>query len=475
MGGLKSLAKSVKRFVKKNSKEIATIAGLFIPGVGPVLGASIGRGIGGLAEGEDLKEAAMAGAQIYAAGSMMKGAGFGFDGTASGTAKFYNSANAGVSGTGITGFFEGVGANTAAALGANVPGAAGVAGAPGTLATIGESYEGLNLLQKAGAGLIGASGISSLTGGFGQDEDAEMPGPIDQSGYLTDNLTPAQLSDVYSTPGVGTGIAGSMASLEQSYDYDPVNSAIAELLRGQEEVELDFPEFARVGMNRGGALGMSPAIQMGTDIQQLQPIMNDMSQPPPVQMLKPFPSLSQPFQQRRGAQGDVMSALRPVGDFIKGRLNTDEVDSTLQEFAQTIESKFPDNKGGGMQGGFQNMYGGPGQGNGIGQLRQVSNTDQGMDRDNFNIQSNDVARLADGGQMPTQDLDLREHGGDIDDPEGSGDEDTVPALLADGEFVMTKQAVAGIGDGDHDKGIAQLYAMMGMNENKAQTMGIGRA
>lgn len=475
MGGLKSVAKSLKRFVKKNTKEIATIAGLFIPGVGPVLGASIGRGIGGLAEGEDLGEAAMAGAQIYAAGSMMKGAGFGFDGTASGTAKFYNSANAGVSGTGITGFFEGVGANTAAALGANVPGAGGVAGAPGTLATIGEGYEGLNILQKAGAGLIGASGVSSLTGGFGDDEAAAMPGPIDQSGYLTRGLTPAQLSDVYGTKGSGTGITGSMPSLEQSYDYDPVNSSIAELLKQQDEYELEFPEFARVGMNRGGALGMSPAIQMGTDIQQLQPIMNDMSQPPPVQMLKPFPSLSQPFQQRRGAQGDVMSALRPVGDFIKDRLNTDEVDSTLQEFAQTIESKFPDNNGGGMQGGFQNMYGGPGQSNGIGQLKQISNTDQGMDRNNFNIQSNDVARLADGGQMPTQDLDLREHGGDIDDPEGSGDEDTVPALLADGEFVMTKQAVAGIGDGDHDKGIAQLYAMMGMNENKAQTMGIGRA
>ena len=61
MGGLKSAFKSIKRFVKKNSKEIATIAGLFIPGVGgPVMGASIGRGIGGLAEGEDLKEAALA-------------------------------------------------------------------------------------------------------------------------------------------------------------------------------------------------------------------------------------------------------------------------------------------------------------------------------------------------------------------------------------------------------------------------------
>jgi hypothetical protein len=79
MGGLKSAFKSIKRFVKKNTKEIATIAGLFIPGVGPALGAGIGRGIGGLAEGEDLGEAAMAGAQIFAGGKMLGGAGFGFE------------------------------------------------------------------------------------------------------------------------------------------------------------------------------------------------------------------------------------------------------------------------------------------------------------------------------------------------------------------------------------------------------------
>ena len=78
-----------------------------------------------------------------------------------------------------------------------------------------------------------------------------------------------------------------------------------------------------------------------------------------------------------------------------------------------------------------------------------------------------------GGEPP--EMDLTETGGETSDPEGSGDEDTIPALLADGEFVMTKQAVKGIGNGDHDAGIAQLYAMMDMNENKAQNMGLGRA
>ena len=72
-------------------------------------------------------------------------------------------------------------------------------------------------------------------------------------------------------------------------------------------------------------------------------------------------------------------------------------------------------------------------------------------------------------------IDMRAVGGDIEDPNGSGDVDTVNAILADGEFVMTKQAVTGLGEGDHEAGIARLYAMMDKNENKAQGMGIGRA
>jgi hypothetical protein len=197
-----------------------------------------------------------------------------------------------------------------------------------------KTFDDLNMLQKAG--VLGI-GTAALTRGMGDEEPATMPGPIDQSGYLSQGLTPAQLSDVYGTQGSPTGIAGSMPSLAQSYDYDPVNSTIAELLKQNDEYELAFPEFARVNVKDGGK----------------------------------------------------------------------------------------------------------------------------------------IARLQDGGELPQ--MDLRERGGDIDDPEGSGDEDTVPALLADGEFVMTKQAVKGIGNGDHGQGIAQLYAMMDANENKAQSMGLGRA
>ena len=81
--------------------------------------------------------------------------------------------------------------------------------------------------------------------------------------------------------------------------------------------------------------------------------------------------------------------------------------------------------------------------------------------------------LADGAQLP--ELDLRESGGRIIDTTGSGDEDTVDAKLADGEFVMTKQSIKGLGGGNHERGIEYLYAMMNENENKAQQMNLGRA
>ena len=43
---------------------------------------------------------------------------------------------------------------------------------------------------------------------------------------------------------------------------------------------------------------------------------------------------------------------------------------------------------------------------------------------------------------------------------GTGVSDDVPALLSDGEFVMTAQAVRGAGNGSRDKGVRKMYQMM---------------
>jgi len=57
--------------------------------------------------------------------------------------------------------------------------------------------------------------------------------------------------------------------------------------------------------------------------------------------------------------------------------------------------------------------------------------------------------------------------GGIMPSEGSGTEDDVPAMLTAGEFVMTRGAVEGAGNGDLNQGIQEMYSMMDNLERKA--------
>ena len=57
--------------------------------------------------------------------------------------------------------------------------------------------------------------------------------------------------------------------------------------------------------------------------------------------------------------------------------------------------------------------------------------------------------------------------GGIDPSEGSGTKDDVPAMLMAGEFVLTKDAVKGLGDGNSRKGIQRAYNMMSELESRA--------
>ena len=50
--------------------------------------------------------------------------------------------------------------------------------------------------------------------------------------------------------------------------------------------------------------------------------------------------------------------------------------------------------------------------------------------------------------------------GGIGPGEGSGTKDDVPAMLMDGEFVMTRDAVKAAGGGNINKGIDNMYGLM---------------
>lgn len=57
--------------------------------------------------------------------------------------------------------------------------------------------------------------------------------------------------------------------------------------------------------------------------------------------------------------------------------------------------------------------------------------------------------------------------GGIMPSEGSGTKDDVPAMLTAGEFVMTRDAVKGAGNGNLNQGIEKMYGMMDTLERKA--------
>ena len=62
--------------------------------------------------------------------------------------------------------------------------------------------------------------------------------------------------------------------------------------------------------------------------------------------------------------------------------------------------------------------------------------------------------------------DLRQSGGMSLGP-GTEKSDDIPAMLSDGEFVMTSRAVRGIGNGSRKLGAKRLYDMMHKAENNA--------
>ena len=70
-------------------------------------------------------------------------------------------------------------------------------------------------------------------------------------------------------------------------------------------------------------------------------------------------------------------------------------------------------------------------------------------------------------------MDFPEKDGMINGP-GNGQSDDIPAMLSDGEFVFTKQAVMAAGNGDREQGTKKMYEMMYSLEDKANNMGIGR-
>ena len=76
-----------------------------------------------------------------------------------------------------------------------------------------------------------------------------------------------------------------------------------------------------------------------------------------------------------------------------------------------------------------------------------------------------IRQAAQGGYIDGQYFPRRNGG--IMPSEGSGQQDDVPAMLMAGEFVLTKDAVKGLGNGNSQQGIQKAYSMMNDLERRA--------
>ena len=81
-----------------------------------------------------------------------------------------------------------------------------------------------------------------------------------------------------------------------------------------------------------------------------------------------------------------------------------------------------------------------------------------------NASLNMPIRAAQGGYIDGQYFPRRNGG--IMPSEGSGQKDDVPAMLMAGEFVLTKDAVKGLGNGNSQQGIQKAYSLMNQLEDK---------
>jgi len=79
-----------------------------------------------------------------------------------------------------------------------------------------------------------------------------------------------------------------------------------------------------------------------------------------------------------------------------------------------------------------------------------------------NVADGGIMNLATGGDPK----DFPRKTGQINGP-GTGTSDSIPAMLSDGEFVMTAKAVRGAGGGDRMEGARKMYQMMDQFEGQA--------
>jgi len=493
---LKKFFKKLGKFLKKAIKVILPIAlNFFIPGLGVIASAAIGSGIGGLIQGESfgeaLKSAAIGGLTAGAAKGISGGIG-----SVKAGGKFGAGFKAGVMAPpDVSAFAAGKAEGYKAAL---TPTA-------GDIATKGEMLYG-----KPDFDAINAS--TKIPGSAVTQADPYNVQAINEKG-LVDALQPNQVDYSEATR---KAFAGSQPSGVSPSVTDLTSKAAAEdYLTGTNLKTPDFADTATQTVDSGadlfststkGAVSATPKLLTAETLSQAD---------------VDLPSLGESFRKLGPGGGDFMEGAREifmprsglrakattlVTDAIeKGQLQGVEIGGeAFKSIVSDIVSN-PDNainfirrfgpaaitamgignlvspgdnpesidmSGGGINeaislleadpdkydpfGGAKLSPRGAGQFNAY-EIQPIYNQPLGT-----SYQS--TARVAGGGGMNVNDFPSR-----VGAISGRGTEtsDDIPAMLSDGEFVMTAEAVRGAGNGNRQNGMRNMYQMMNQFEARA--------
>ena len=484
---LKSLWKGLKKAVKKVVKVLKKVApivlsiGLSMTPLGIIAGTALGSGIGTLVQGGSLKDALKMGAIGGLTAGLFKGVAGGIGGLKPGGAGFTEGFKEGVT-SGLPTFGQAAKeaamtqslADTQKAL--MPPTAAPPGSVTKSLATAGGPQAGTVAAQHMGTGAVPPELLSSLpstpatitsnlpddlfktTGGINNAALASASGlPTSQNPLAGFNIN----QQAAAAPGFQADVGGTTLTSEAGRGAPVVDAGLAAVAEGAPSQIAPTPGFGASLKDMFDPTSGKTFFEAGKDAF--------------------FPSTTPAEEVMRlklgiGANAPISEVMSKAAEQGMGKLSYTELLSTLGKdslYQPSMLRKYLPIAGAGMgilglTGGFEQPEVPPAEdpfglgGQSAWDLLQANPEkyrifSQGAPYSvPTGAQGGDVTKCIPhrntGGTFPPRD-------GAIAGP-GTGTSDDIPAMLSDGEFVMTARAVEGAGNGDRRRGVRKMYEVM---------------
>jgi len=441
---LKKLVKGIKKVLKKSAKIIVPVAlNYFFPGMGTIASGAIGAGIGGLIQGESfgdaLKSAAMGG---LTAGVMsgVSGALGSFSTEGQTLGQGFMSGLKGALPSQDVGFFTNRFKMT---------------DAPGFFDPLGTGRAGDAGFEPYMTQPAAAPTLETLTPG-----QLKHANELKQAGSLLEGNDLAAAA-VNAVPSTTTAAAGSGSFLKNAALYGGLGLGATALAGGFDPIPAEDIDLTDLGINVGGDgtgdLSTNP-LASSTDVYNQNPGAYSVGQPGNANYITPTQAIysGQPlttaaYLPSQGTYNPIVpsatySNLIPTGAGTapitpSGSSSNPEVaEVKLAGFDPRVTGMSP-----------AKIYGIDAQGQAVMSPYDVADVIMPA---RFVGSNQEVQMAASGGAM-----NFPRRTGQIEGP-GTGTSDDIPAMLSDGEFVMTAQAVKNAGGGSREQGFRKMYDIM---------------